>query len=83
MLPNHDEFTMRVKNVTGEEWCPYPSELMVRAVMLSNDTTAKELIIERRKYIFPQFLVGEPMLEKLLSVIGEIENVTHKEPTSK
>ena len=62
-LPNN--FTDRVKALMGDEWCPYPSDLMMKVVMIVSDKAATELIKERRTYLFPQFLRGDPMYEKL------------------
>lgn len=72
MIENlYDNFHTRVQELTGDPWCPYPSELMMQVVMKVNDDTAKKLILKRRQYLFPHFLAGDPMQEELMKLSME------------
>lgn len=70
----HTAFTGRVRQLTGEEWCPYPSRLMMEVTMVADDDVAINLIIRRRTFSFPNFLFNEPMLDELLSIVAEAED---------
>ena len=61
-------FMDRVEKLTNERWCPYPSGLFVEVVLKVDDVTAKELIEERRKYLFPHFLGGDPQHKRLIEL---------------
>ncbi len=53
------------ERLTGDSWCPYISQMFANVVLLVDDNTAKELIEERRLFLFPSFLLGEPQFAKL------------------
>ena len=65
----YTKFHDRCKELTDDIWCPYPSNAFMEAVMLADDKIAKELIEERRCYLFPHFLCGEPMVEAIYNVL--------------
>lgn len=71
MLPIHEydleRFHKLCKELTGDAWCPYPSLLMIYVCFLVDNKTAKSLIEQRRKYLFIEFLIGEPMEKELMS----------------
>lgn len=54
------DYHARVKKLTGEDWCPYPSNDFMLLVLAVPDNEAAQLIRERRGYLFPEFLFGEP-----------------------
>lgn len=56
--------------LTGDAWCPYMSDLFADALFIVDDQTAREIIEERRTYLFHHFLLGEPQEERLLSLLG-------------
>lgn len=58
-------FHKKCKRIAGNEWCPYPSEDFILAVLISDNETAKSLIEKRRKFLFPHFLIGEPMRKEI------------------
>jgi len=55
------------KRLTGDSWCPYVSQMFADVVLLVDDNIAKELVDERRLFLFPSFLSGEPQFAKLLA----------------
>jgi hypothetical protein len=56
----HERYLDRVEALTGERWCPYPSDRFMEEILNSNDERATKLIEARRKYTFPAFLAGDP-----------------------
>lgn len=64
------EFHLRCETLTGDTWCPYPSERFAQAVMIADDETARRLINKRRGYLFPSFVGCEPMETDILEIIG-------------
>ena len=64
-----ERFHNRCKELTGNSWCPYPSLLMIYVCFLVDDKTAKQLIELRRTFLFPAFLIGEPMEKELMSYV--------------
>jgi len=54
--------------LTGDGWCPYPGDLFVEVVLSVSDDIARELVLERRKYLFPTFFCREPMFETLKEI---------------
>jgi hypothetical protein len=62
---NMEEFHKRVKTLTGDTWCPYPSGRFVWIVMRTTDEIAKALIEARKEFTFPDFLGKEPMQKTL------------------
>jgi hypothetical protein len=79
MIKNLDKFHKKVKQLTGDAWCPYPSQLFIDTILLcdsNRNNICIELIDERRKYLFHTFLKSEPQLEKLQSLLKEIETET-------
>ena len=67
-----DKFHKRCEELTGDAWCPYPSEMMIRVTLAVKDDVAKELIVQRRLYLFPDFLRREPMESILLPLWQEL-----------
>ena len=67
-------FHEKVKDLTGSEWVPYPSELFIEVILKIDNLKAIELIEERRKYTFPFFLDGDPQWGKLLQLKRELEH---------
>ena len=63
---NMEKFHDRVRALTGDSWCPYPSGRFVWIVTHTTDQIAKALIEKRRTFLFPDFLGKEPM-DKILS----------------
>lgn len=64
-------FHKKCERVTGNPWCPYPSEDFILAVLLSDDDTARTLIEKRREFIFPHFLGNEPMEKEIRDIFRE------------
>ena len=67
---NFDLFHQRCEKLTGDRWCPYPSDLFIFTVNSVTDEKAKSLIEKRRTFLLPQFLAGEPMLKELNEING-------------
>jgi len=65
----YDKFHDRCEKLTGDVWCPYPSDLFVRVVLQVDDDTAIRLIQERRNYHFGYFLGNDPQHEELSKLI--------------
>ena len=66
------------KILTGDSWCPYPSERFLRVVLsIPQDQrgrfVATELIEGRRKFRFSTFLSGEPQEEALTTAEQYVE----------
>jgi len=59
----------RCKELTGEAWCPYPSEIFIKAIFKTDDKTAIKLIEERRKISFPTFMAGEPQIDEISKIL--------------
>lgn len=62
-------FHEKVKELTGNAWCPYPNFMFIHVIMKVEDELAIELINERRKFLFPDFLSGEPQFIKLAKIL--------------
>ena len=60
MEKNREEYENKLIKLTGENWCPYPSDLFIETITKVNDKIALKLILERRQYSFPMFLGGDP-----------------------
>ena len=67
----YNDFHNRVKELTNDKWCPYPSDMFMTAIMKMNDDIAIKLINERRKIMFPVFLQGDPQMEDIKNYIGK------------
>lgn len=65
----YEDYHARVEALTGDPWCPYPSDLFMQAVMEATDKEAIILIEGRRKYRFPAFLAGEPQRDAIKAVL--------------
>jgi len=61
----HEIVYDRIETLTGERWCPYPSERFLDICMKVDDETLVRLVKTRRQYMFPQFIDNEPMEEVL------------------
>lgn len=48
------------ERLTGDGWCPYPSDLMLRWADTATDEELSAAILKRRTFAFPYFLAGEP-----------------------
>ena len=66
----YEAFHKRCKELTGDDWCPYPSLEFIAAVAAANDDVARELIAKRRTLLFPHFLAGEPMATEISKIMG-------------
>lgn len=64
-MVDQNAYQTRIIKLTGEPWCPYPSELFMLAVLKADDDTAKRIIEERQRFLFPIFLTGEPQQKEL------------------
>lgn len=67
---NEEDYNMvhaLAERLTGDSWCPYPSNLFCKVIQLVDDYTAKLLIDKRREFSFPHFFVGEPQYNELVS----------------
>lgn len=72
------QYRDRIDELTAEDgdrqgWCPYPADLFANVVIHADDVTARQLIDERRKYYFPDFLRGEPQYDTLVNLAQKFE----------
>jgi hypothetical protein len=65
----YQRFHERCLALTGDAWCPYPSEEFARAIAKADDQTAIKLINQRRQYTFANFLCNEPMAKEIAEIL--------------
>jgi hypothetical protein len=65
----YEKYRKRVELLTGDIWCPYPSEMFMLAILKTSDKKAIELINLRRKMFAPQFWSGEPQEKELKEIL--------------
>ena len=61
----YNQFHKRVEELTGDPWCPYPSDNFMMAILKAQDHTAKYLINYRRTLQAPNFFGKEPQQEDI------------------
>ena len=67
----HEKYQDRVFELTGDRWCPYPSEGFMKAILHADKDSAVEMIKYRRTLSFPVFLAGEPQIKEINKVLEE------------
>ena len=70
----YNNFHKRVEELTGDPWCPYPSEGFMNAIMKCQNHTAEKLIKIRRTYSFPQFLSGDPQQKDIDIILPPLQD---------
>ncbi len=63
------EYRKRVKKLTGDSWCPYPSLLFILVVMAIRTDTARRIIKQRRGYLAPYFYGQDPQCSRLSKLV--------------
>ena len=68
----YTKFHQKVEELTGDPWCPYPSERFMLAILEAQEYIALKLINHRRTLLFPNFLNGEPQQEDIDTILGNL-----------